>query len=65
MRVYVFVNCLFRSFPNFSIEFLVPGPLIFKSFVSGDISPLSAVNVVNVFSRLVMCLLTLSRVLLS
>lgn len=63
MRVCVSACCLFESFPNFSVEVLVLGPFSFKSFMSGDVSPLSAVSVVNVFSRSVFCLLTLSRVL--
>ena len=46
----VFVNCLFESFPNFSIEFLALSPLIFKSLMFGGISPLFAVSVMNVFS---------------
>lgn len=46
----VSASCLFESFPNFSVEALVLGPFIFKSFMSGDVRPLAAVSVVNVFS---------------
>ena len=51
-------------FPSFSTESLVLSPFIFKSFIFEDIRPLSMVSVMNFFSLLVICLLTLSPVLL-